>query len=78
MTMESRYVATRAILAALMSGRKLSQMDCQEFMVEDMRSVISHIRRQYEDTHELKTEWIRTPVLNRRIKEYSLVKKTLA
>lgn len=68
----SNYVAKRAILAALKAGRHLSQLDCAEFMIEDMRTPISHLKDKYEDTHILRTEWIRTPVRNARIKSYWL------
>ena len=67
-----KYNATRAILAALMNGRHLSQMDCEEFMVEDMRTPISHLKERFQDTHDLKFKWITTPVRRARIKEYWL------
>lgn len=67
-----RYSAIQAILSALKQGRKLSQMDCKEFMVEDMRTPISHLKERYEKTHTLKTKWIVTPVRNARIKQYWL------
>lgn len=69
------YNATRAILSALYDGRHLSQMDTREFMVADMRTIVSHLRKHYEETHNLKTKWIRTPVRNARIKEYWLEAK---
>lgn len=72
MDKKSKYIAKRAILEALMAGRHLSQMDCQEFMVEDMRTPISHMKEDFSTTHELKTRWITTPVRNARIKEYWL------
>ena len=67
-----KYNATAAILAALKDGRHLSQMDCREFQIEDMRTPISHLKPRYEDTHELKSVWIKTPVRGARIKEYWL------
>lgn len=70
-----KYVARKAILEALLSGRKLSQLDCREFMVEDMRTPISHMKDKFQETHDLKTEWIRTPVRNVRIKLYWLEPK---
>lgn len=70
-----KYNARQAILAALMEGRKLSQMDCKEFMVEDMMTPISHLKSKYEQTHVLRTEWIHTPVRNARIKLYWLEKR---
>lgn len=75
MKKEDRYIATKAILNALKDGRQLSQLDCEEFKVEDMRSVISHLRPKYQDTHDLQFVWITTPVLNRRIKLYWLTPK---
>lgn len=70
-----KFNSKAAILSALLEGRKLSQLDCKEFQVEDMRTPISHLRDRYKNTHDLQTRWIVTPVLGRRIKEYSLVKK---
>jgi hypothetical protein len=69
---QSKYNATLAILNALLGGRHLSQMDCREFQVEDMRTPISHLRPRYQDTHTLNTKWIITPVRGARIKEYWL------
>lgn len=73
MTM-AKYIAKHAILNALLHGRHLSQMDCREFQVEDMRTPISHLRPHYQVTHDLKTKWIKTPVRGARIKEYWLEK----
>lgn len=67
--------AKKAILEALLGGRHLSQMDCAEFMIEDMRTPISHLKEHYEETHDLNTKWVRTPVRNSRIKEYWLTPK---
>ena len=64
-----KYNAKKAILNALMDGRHLSQMDSREFKVTDMRTPISHLKPQYQGTHELKTKWIITPVRGARIKE---------
>ena len=67
--------AQKAILSALYSGRKLSQMNCHEFEIEDMRTPVSHLRPHFEHTHNLRSRWITTPVRNRRIKEYWLEEK---
>lgn len=75
MKKQDRYIATKAILNALKDGRQLSQLDCEEFKVEDMRSVISHLRPKFQDTHDLQFVWITTPVLGRRIKLYWLTPK---
>ena len=72
---KNKYIAKRAILNALLDGRHLSQMDCREFMVEDMRTNISHLKEKFQDTHHLKTKWITTPVRGARIKEYWLEQK---
>ena len=77
MNKEQKYIATRAILQALLEGRHLSQMDCREFQIEDMRTPVCHLRPRYEATHELKTRWIITPVRNARIKEYWLEPKMI-
>ena len=71
----SKYIARRAILSALFEGRHLSQMDCRECLVEDMRTNISHLKDKFRDTHDLKTKWITTPVRGARIKEYWLEKR---
>lgn len=76
MNKEQKISATKAIFNALIEGRHLSQMDCREFQIEDMRTPISHLRPRYQDTHELKTSWITTPVRNARIKEYWLEPKS--
>ena len=39
-----KYNAQKAILNALLDGRHLSQMDCREFKVADMRTPISHLK----------------------------------
>lgn len=70
-----RFNAKKAILEALIEGRHLSQMDCKEFMVEDMRTPISHLKGEFPETHELKSIWITTPVRGSRIKEYWLEKR---
>lgn len=75
MNKAERYNATRAILEALKGGRQLSQLDCEEFKVEDMRTIVSHLRPKFEDTHDLNFIWITTPVMNRRIKLYWLTPK---
>lgn len=70
--MVSNYSANKAILAALMQGRILSQLDCREFKVEDMRTPISHLKKRFKDTHELKWRWQITSVNKARIKMYWL------
>lgn len=72
----TKYNARKAILSALLEGRHLSQMDCAEFMVEDMRTPISHMRELFEETHELKTRWFFTPGRRSHIKEYWLEKRS--
>ena len=75
MKKQDRYIATKAILNALKEGRQLSQLDCEEFKVEDMRTIVSHLKPKYQDTHDLQFVWITTPLLNRRIKLYWLTPK---
>lgn len=67
--------AKMAILQALYDGRKLSQLDCKEFEVEDMRTPVSHLKPFFENTHILRKEWIVTPVHKARIRQYSLERK---
>lgn len=70
MNKEQKYIARQAIFEALTGGRKLSQMDCREFEVEDMRTPISHMRAKIDDAgYDLHSQWIKTPK-GRRIKEY--------
>lgn len=73
---QKKYTAKGAILNALLDGRHLSQMDCREFKIEDMRTPISHLKSKFQDTHILNTRWITTPVRGARIKEYWLTKKS--
>ena len=75
MNTEQKYIAKKAILEALLNGRHLSQMDCREFQVEDMRTNICHLKGRFPDTHILRKEWIVTPVRKARIKSYWLEKK---
>ena len=75
MNTEQKYIAKKAILEALLNGRHLSQMDCREFQVEDMRTNICHLKDRFPDTHILRKEWIVTPVRKARIKSYWLEKK---
>ena len=67
-----KYNGRKAILNALLEGRHVSQMDCREFKVEDMRSNICRLKPRFESTHVLKKKWITTPVRGARIKEYWL------
>ena len=71
----AKFNATRAILAALYNGRHLSQMDCREFQICDMRTPVSHLRKEFENTHHLRSKWIVTPVRKARIKEWWLEKR---
>jgi hypothetical protein len=71
---QDKYIAKRAIFNALCGGRKLSQMDCREFEVEDMRTPVSHMREDFISAgYTLNSQWILTPK-GRRIKEYWLTK----
>ena len=72
---KSKFNASAAILSALYNGRHLSQMDCREFQIEDMRTPISHLKPRFENTHHLRSKWIITPVREARIKEYWLERK---
>lgn len=70
-----RYIAKKAIFEAMTKGRKLSQMDCREFEVEDMRTPVSHMKDRFEAAgYSLKSQWIHTPK-GRRIKEYWLERR---
>lgn len=70
-----RYNAKKAIFEAMTQGRKVSQMDCREFEVEDMRTPVSHMKDWFEAAgFSLKSQWIHTPK-GRRIKEYWLERR---
>jgi hypothetical protein len=74
MNKEQKYIARQAIFEALTGGRKLSQMDCREFEVEDMRTPISHMKDDFtREGYALNSQWIHTPK-GRRIKEYWLTR----
>lgn len=76
MNKKDRYIATHAIFSALTGGKKLSQMDCREYEVEDMRTPISHMKDKFDKAgYNLHSQWIKTPK-GRRIKEYWLTRKT--
>ena len=75
MNEQQKYIARHAIYEALTGGRKLSQMDCREFEVEDMRTPMSHMRDRFEAAgFTLNSQWIQTPK-GRRIKEYWLERR---
>lgn len=74
MNKEQKYSATKAILAALYNGRHLSQMDCREFRIEDMRTYMSHLKKEWAKTHVLRSEWFTSPVRKSHLKSYWLEK----
>lgn len=77
MNEQQKYIARRAIYEALTNGRKLSQMDCREFEVEDMRTPVSHMKERFTEAgYVLNSQWIKTPK-GRRIKEYWLEKQSI-
>lgn len=69
---DANHNAHAAILAALKAGRRLSQLDCKEFKIEDMRTPVSHLRKRWEPDYVLQSRWISTPTLKRKIKEWWL------
>lgn len=76
MNKEQKYIARQAIFEALTGGRRLSQMDCREFEVEDMRTPMSHMKERFHSAgFNLNSQWIETPK-GRRIKEYWLTKRS--
>ena len=75
MNEQQKYIARQAIFEAMTGGRKLSQMDCREFEIEDMRTPMSHMRGKFEEAgFTLNSQWIQTPK-GRRIKEYWLERR---
>ena len=76
LTKQQKYNATQAIFEALTGGRTLSQMDCREFEIEDMRTPVSHMKDRFDNAgFVLNSQWILTPK-GRRIKEYWLEAKS--
>lgn len=74
MDTKTKYIAKRAIFQAMVQGRRLSQMDCREFEVEDMRTPISHMKADFQiNGFQVESEWIQTPK-GRRIKQYWLTR----
>lgn len=72
MNEKQKYIAKQAIYNAMTNGRRVSQMDCREFEIEDMRTPVSHMKDRFREAgYVVKSEWIRTPK-GRRIKEYWL------
>ena len=75
MNEQQKYIARQAIFEAMTEGRKLSQMDCQEFEIEDMRTPMSHMKDRFLSAgYKLNSQWIQTPK-GRRIKEYWLERR---
>lgn len=74
MNKTQKYIAKRAIFQAMVLGRRLSQMDCREFEVEDMRTPISHMKADFHaNGFQVQSEWIKTPK-GRKIKQYWLTR----
>ena len=74
---QQKGIGRRAIFKALTGGRPLSQMDCREFEVEDMRTPVSHMKERFTEAgYVLNSQWIKTPK-GRRIKEYWLEKQSI-
>ena len=67
--------ATKAILKALIEGRHISQLDCREFMIEDIRTAVCHLRRRFPSDMILKKSWTISPVTGARLRVYWLENK---
>ena len=75
MNAQQKFIARQAIFEAMIGGRKLSQMDCREFEIEDMRTPMPHMKERFNEAgYDLHSQWILTPK-GRRIKEYWLERK---
>lgn len=71
--------ATEQILQDLKNGRKVSQLDCREYGIEDMRTIISHLGTDGKFAGWiLRTEWFTTEVRKSRLKRYWLEAMTPA
>ena len=75
MNAQQKFIARQAIFEAMTGGRKLSQMDCREFEIEDMRTPMSHMKERFNEAgYDLHSQWIKTPK-GRRVKEYWLERR---
>lgn len=74
-----RYIAKKAIFAALMQGRRISLLNSKEFKVSEMHTQMHCIRTDIEDKAlpvELNSRWIECGTAGKRCKEYWLEEKT--
>ena len=70
-----RYIAKKAIMAAMISGREISFLDSEEFGVSQMHTQICNIRQDIRDKHlpfVLKDRWIEFGRHGKRCKAYKL------
>lgn len=68
-----RYIAKKAILSALIAGRKISLLDSLEFKVSEMHTQICSIRQDIERKNlpfVMNSKWIEKN--GKRLKEYWL------
>lgn len=70
------YFGKEAIFQALCAGRHISQLNCREFRIEDVRTPVSHLAKRIEAAGmKLCTKKITSPVTGAWLKEYWLEKK---
>ena len=61
----------QAIFNALCQGRHISQLDCREFRIEDVRTPVSHLAKRIEDAGlKLCKRKITSPVTGAWLHEY--------
>lgn len=66
----------QAIFNALCAGRHISQLNCREFRIEDVRTPVSHLSKRIEAAGlKLCTKKITSPVTGAWLKEYWCEKK---
>jgi len=74
---EKRYVARKAILSALLSGRRISLLDSAEFQVSQMHTQMHLIATKdllELPNYVLRSEWVPCGIAGARCKEYWLEK----
>lgn len=68
----NKYNAKMTIYNDLLAGKRVSQLDCKQYQIEDMRTTICHLKDRFPSTHILCKRWIVSPKRKSRIKEYWL------
>lgn len=70
-----RYIAKKAIMAAMISGREISFLDSEEFGVSQMHTQICNIRQDIRNKnlpYRMTDRWITFGKYNKRCKAYRM------